>query len=398
MESSSRFLAPFVGRQTLLVRLHQYVSAPAPYILTLMGFEGMGKSALLAQLASSDRRDVGVVVRIVPYSVSSESVWIETLIHATTAALEQQGIAASRLPNVDAAADLRTTLIETWLPAVARVLRPHQRVLWLLDDVHTLADAIPYGQLPEDSLRLLTDLPKKFPFLSLVTTLDPDCIRDIGRLAPLVDVQHLELIERLTPDDTQTLLQAVLEFVPEALASAVTTQTGGIPHLLTQVAQRLRQYEPLDDAVDATYHANAAFFRKWWGTLTRDERIVLTAIINRMYEDPLRAVTPALLETWLIQTDFPMDLTTINAQLRGLEYRAVIRLARQDVTIVAQLFQRWLFENARLDEMRPSGGVRSWLIALAVLIGIVGIVALLVTLAPDMTLPRLVLPTVTLGR
>lgn len=398
MEQSSRFLAPFVGRQSLLVRLHQYASAPAPYTLTMIGFEGMGKSALLAQLAHSDARLIGVVVRLVPYSVSSESVWLETLMNATVSALEQSNIARARLPNLDNAGDLRTCLTETWLPSVLRVLRPHQRILWLLDDVHYLADAITYGQMPADSLRFLCDLVRQTPALSIINTLDPDRIRDIGKLAPLVDVQHCEVLERLSSDDSQNLLQAVLEYVPESLTSAVTLQTGGIPHLLTQVAERLRRYEPLDDAVDATYHANAAYFRKWWGTLTRDERIVLTATINRMYEDPLRAVTPPLLETWLIKTDFPMDITTIQAQLRGLEYRAVIRLTRQDVTLVSQLFQRWLFENARLDEMRGGTSGRSWLLALIVLVALVAAVALLMALLPDRTSARILLPTVTFGR
>jgi hypothetical protein len=105
----------------------------------------------------------------------------------------------------------------------------------------------------------------------------------------------------------------------------------------------------LDDAkaVAALAYGTAdELFSSLWKRLTLNERLVLTALSKLLYDNPLRPVDTAAMESWLVPTDYPLNATTINAAARSLEYREVVDAAPAGFTIHGGLLQRWLLENA----------------------------------------------------
>jgi hypothetical protein len=94
-----------------------------------------------------------------------------------------------------------------------------------------------------------------------------------------------------------------------------------------------------------------------------------------------------------------MDGTTINAQLRSLEYRHILRLRPQQIEFVAELFKRWLYEHAKLDTVAiPASPRWAVLLALLALVLVVVLVAFAVNaLPPSGVVTDVPLPTVTLG-
>lgn len=390
---------PFVGRAPLLAELYQFLSAPASYAVCLQSFEGLGKSLLLTRLTTLDDHVSCALIPLSPTIISSETVFLETLITASHAIMDRDGVNMLVIPTLENQDNLREWLTTTYLPAVGRMMRSQRRLVWLLDDVQVLAEGITNGTLPSDLPAFLHSVLPQFPFVSIICTLDEDTAVDMALLAPLVTVDHTERLSRLTRDESDALLIASLEYVPAPLAEQAYVQTGGLPRLLIHLTEALQSYEPLDEAVELTYQRNQITFRHVWDLLSRDERVVLTAIINLSYDDPLKAITPNLVERWLVDSDNPMDATTINAQLRGLEYRHILRLRPQQLDFVADLFKRWLYEHARLDAVDVPASPR-WAIVLA-LLALVLVVVLVVfavnALPPAAVVTELPLPTVTLG-
>jgi hypothetical protein len=91
-------------------------------------------------------------------------------------------------------------------------------------------------------------------------------------------------------------------------------------------------------------------YRYMWSRLSLNERLVLTAISGLLYGDPLGRIEAATIEGWLVETDYPMDITSINAALRSLEYREIVQATADGLRLTAEMLQTWLLENARLSE------------------------------------------------
>jgi hypothetical protein len=73
-------------------------------------------------------------------------------------------------------------------------------------------------------------------------------------------------------------------------------------------------------------------------------------MVSALYDDPLSPIDTGRIEGWLVETDYPLDATAINAALRGLEYREIVRSTAKGLAITAGMMQTWLLEHARLDE------------------------------------------------
>jgi Na+-transporting NADH:ubiquinone oxidoreductase subunit NqrB len=159
----------------------------------------------------------------------------------------------------------------------------------------------------------------------------------------------------------------------------------------------------LEAARPVAYAASDSHFRQMWQVLTRDERLVLTAIASLIYDDPLKAVTVERIETWLVETDYPMDTTAIHAALRGLDYQDVVsNLRNQGYKLVAGMMQTWLLEHARLSEIAGSSfaGLSqkiSWRVLLIAGIIILGLIIVLILLPAPTLAPSDTIPTVTLA-
>jgi len=372
------------------------LNGSSPFAPCITSFEGMGKSSFLRRLEALDERWVVALVPVVPYSAASESIFLETLASAMHAALVRSHVNPSLLPSVDGVTDLREWLQTKFLPEASRWTR-QRRLIWLLDDVQYAADGIKAGQLPADIPAFLHHLLGAFNNLGILTSLDLDSDAQINLLLPLVNPEHMYRLGRLSQEDTTLLLDAVLEYVPQPLAQRVYQESGGMPGLLNDLCESLRRYAPLDDAVDIAYDKNQLSFRQQWDRLSRDERITLTALTHLCYEDPTRPLNVQLVEQWLVQTDYPMDTITIHAQLRGLEYRDILRSAGGQIAFVSGLFQRWLFEHARLEESERATPWPRWMWLVALLAAALFVVVSLVVSSLPAAGPALnVMPTVTL--
>jgi hypothetical protein len=311
---------------------------------------------------------------------------------------------------------MRRWFSETYLPEMVGVIRRHRRLVFLLDDANVLLKAMDDGRLPDDSIQYLHSLVQSQFGPGVVLTLDTRYESDIARLSPLVQLEDVFRLANLSDDEAKWLLNEPAaeryRLTPEAV-SAVYAATGGQPHALQQFGFQLfklwearpnRDTFTLDDVKQVTptiYAQGEADLRAAWAESSRNERLVLTAISSLIYTDPLAAITPERIESWLIETDYPLDATAINAAIRGLEYREMIEHTLAGVRLTAGLTQRWLLENARLTEAAPQGGTRGlafrWLA-----VGVIAIVAILLVLtirggdAPPASSHATLEPTVTL--
>jgi len=349
--------APFAGRQDAFGRLYALITDPArTEAFLFLGRKGVGKTALLHAIAGI-YRDVGVSV-LVPLreaEIADESAWLLALAQSITAMLVEQGFTLTRLANIEEPGDdLRAWFSATFLPHVFAVLRTRQLFL-LFDDAEYLIRA-----LPADIFPYLADLLAKHRHVQMVFTLDTEHEDDVPRFGTLISYATIYRLGNLAPDAVKWLMNAPTNDyyrVPEEVTAAVYRQTGGEPTASQRFGRVFfqRWYDSPDLNVitpDDVKTAAAKIYgelrlnlRLVWDRLNANERLVLTAISGSLFDDPIGTITADSLQAWLVETDYPLDTTAINAALRGLEYRELI--TSNPITITSELMKLWLLDNAR---------------------------------------------------
>lgn len=413
--------APFAGRQQAFSQLHQHLIDPAKtHALPFLGRRGIGKSAFLRRVdAVFDESFVSVYLPITTMPLSSEDAWLEALVAATSAALEERGFSLSRLEARTGEEDsLRAWLARTRLPVLLATIRPQRRLVWLLDAAERLMDALQAGSLPMDLPAYLQTLLHDYPQLGIVLAVDAAREDDLELLSPLVNMVEVIRLGNLSPEETAQLLQepaAGLYTVPAESAALIYQASGGQPRLLQEFGFRLFHHwqrhpgtdtippDAIRPLIQGIYAAREDDFKQTWEALSRDERLILTAMSSLLYAHPTQKITATALESWLVETDYPMDKTAINAAIRSLEYQELLRQAGGGVTLTSGLMQRWLIENAQLAAQGSAGQAlrppnRSLLLTVAALVGIGLLVILLVLSAPRSEVAPESMPTVTLSQ
>jgi hypothetical protein len=365
-------LAPFAGRQAAFARLYQHLTAPrVKGAMTFLGRKRLGKTALLTHFETFfDETFVGVYLPLKEMTPDDEDDWLLTLAREATKALVRHSFTLSRLSELEPpSSGLSGWWSEQFLPEMLTIIRPHRRLVFLVDDADVLLDMMSAGKLTPGSFATMHGLLEKHPQLSMALTADAERETDLARMSPLVNLTHnVFRLSALTTDEALWLLRQPvtgLYNVPDDCATIIYRLTGGEPGLLQrfghELYERWQAYTDLnvitlDDVKGLTprvYAQSAPELREIWQRLTLNERLALTAISGLLYGDPLRSIDTAAIEAWLIETDYPMDATTINAALRGLEYREIVALTPSGLMLSTGLMQTWLLENARLDN-RPS--------------------------------------------
>ncbi|MBL8134190.1 MAG: ATP-binding protein [Anaerolineae bacterium] len=355
--------APFAGRQAAMARVGALVTkAGRPNGLLFIGWRGSGKTALLHAIASTMPDSfVGVIVPA-GSPPRDETSWLVSLAEAITAALVDANFTLSRLSQVEPPGDNpRRWFEEVFLPPTLGALHPNRRMLLMLDDADRLIRAVRDETLPADTFAFLSALLTRTPALHLILTLDEDHEGDIPLLAPLIGMTDVFRLEPLEPDDVRWLLTAPVAteyaFLDEAIKAALAL-TGSFPALAQRLGfhlyERWRSAPELGTiraqdvrAVQPTlYLRSEDEHRAVWEHLTANEQIVLGALAGLHYDDPLRKATAETIQRWLVETDMPMDVTTIQAALRGLTYRHLLVSTPEGVSVRAGLFMTWLLENA----------------------------------------------------
>ena len=362
--------APFAGRKEAFARLYSRLFDPVNTgAILFLGRQHSGKSALLHNAdAVFKETAVGVYVSLRDLTPESEASWLLALAQAITNVLTEHGFTLSRLSQLDPLGDQPREWLETaFLPQTLGAVR--RKLLILIDDADRLLMAERAGQLPDDIFDYLLSLTRKFRDLHIAMALDADFEADIDDFAPLVAPKDVVRLGNLSADESQWLLQAPshgLYVIPDDCALAVHRLVGGAPGLVQhfgyQFFKRWETYPELNvftlediKALTSTiYLYNEADYRVLWEHLGANERLVLTAMSDLLYNDPLGRMDAQAIQAWLVETDFPLDVTTINATLRSLEYRDILMPTPAGISLSASLLQSWLLENARLGRRTQS--------------------------------------------
>lgn len=388
--------APFAGRQKAFEFLYQRLTDPAGTESSLiMGRQEGGKTALLHHFNRFfDETFVSVYIPLADKRLTSEADWLQLLANEATKALSERNYTLSRLPEWDStAADKRDWFSATYLPEILNIIRRQRRLVFLLDDTDALLQAISAGNLPEDSIAYLHNLVQTHPQLGIVLTLTSQFEADIAKLNPLISLEAIFRLANLSDEESAWLLTEpasdLYNLTADATA-AVHKATGGQPRLLQRFGFQLfnlwetrptRTVLTVDDVKQVTpavYSASETDLHAAWTATTRNERLALTAITSLIYADPLTTPTQARLESWLVETDYPLDSTAIKAAIRGLEYREIVEHSTAGIRLTSTLMQNWLLENGRLTEgtkraeiQRP--GLR-WLAVAAVAVLVIALI------------------------
>jgi hypothetical protein len=360
-------LAPFVGREKAFDYIYQQLNAAHMATSVILGWRGSGKTALLSHFNDHFGEGfIGVFLPLARAPLANEATWLRHLARCITAALTERDYSLSRVPEIESAGEnLRDWMENDYLPEALKVMRRHRRVVLLLDDAEHLLNAVQTGALPADTFSLLQRWTGDE--LGAVLTLDARREDRIPLMSPLVSLTDVFRLENLSVADSHWLMwepvKGLYMMTDEAL-HAVHRATGGQPLWLQRFGFQLyRRWETepdrttltIEDVKTATkqvYDQSEDDFKAIWDEATRNERLLLTGIVSLLYADPLASITPDALSAWLTETEYPLDLTTIHAAVRGLEYREVISSGENGLTISAGLLQTWLLENARLTPAR----------------------------------------------
>jgi hypothetical protein len=391
--------APFAGRQKAFEFLYQQLTDPAGTETSLIiGRRDSGKTALLDHFYRFfDESFLDVMIPLKGQAFASEADWLNRFVDGAARELAERNYTLSRLPEFEGAPSaMRGWFTETYLPEILNIIRRHRRLVFLLDDADVLLKAIHDGKLPDDTISFLHGLVGANPQLGLVLTLDSQYESDIAQLSPLVTLEDIFRLANLSEDETVWLLtEPAAEHykLPPEVAAAIYKATGGQPRLVQRFGFELfklweaRPSRPpftTDDVKQVTptvYAQSEADLREAWSAATRNERLVLTAISSLIYADPLGKITPAGIESWLVETDYPMDSTGINAAIRGLEYREMVEPSPDGIRLTAGMMQTWLLENGRLNERGGRADSRRPALRWLGLAGIVILVLALVLIA-----------------
>lgn len=368
-EEAGLAAAPFAGRKDAFARLYARLLDPINTgAILFLGQQHSGKTVLLHNIAAVFKETaVGIYVPLRETNVAAESYWLLALAQAITATLVEQGYTLSRLSQLEPLGDQPREWLEvTFLPQVLGAV--HTKLLIMLDDADSLLMAVRVGQLPDDTFRYLRSLAEKFQNLYFALTLDTDYESDLDDFAPLVASTDVVRLSSLSADETQWLLQVPvrgLYSIPDECAQAVHRLIGGTPglaqHFGYEFFRRWETYpelnvftlEDVKALTSSIYLYNEGDYRALWERLSANERIVLTAISDLYYNDPLGRLDATAIQGWLAETDFPLDLTAINATLRSLEYREILLPTPGGIALSASLMQSWLLDNARLGRRMP---------------------------------------------
>ncbi len=357
--------APFAGRQDAFGRLYGLLTDTArQHGFLFLGRKGVGKTAMLHAISGMYKDTaISVFMPLRESVIEGESAWLLALAQGVTALLIERGFTLSRLSMIEApGADMRRWLDEVFLPHVFATIRPSRQLIFLFDDAERLLTAITAGTLPADILQFFTGLLKKYRQLQWVFTLDTEYEDELSQFGALISYQHVYRLGNLSPDEVKWLMTAPVSdyyVVPDDVVLAVVQQTGGTPSLTQRFGYEFfsRWYDSPNLNVITTedvkiiaskiYSEVRVELRSVWDNLATNGRLVLTAISGSLYDDPIGKLSADSLQAWLVETDYPLDTTAINAALRRLEYGELVTHTAHGIALTSELMKTWLLENAR---------------------------------------------------
>ena len=407
---------PFVGRETVIARLHQHLSNP-PHasVPVVIGRDHIGKTALLNHFQSIIYPDtIAIYLPLQQIDLSTDLTWTKSLIQTAIDTLANLGYIPTGIkPAPEEDTNLSVWFVDELLPATFRAIRSHRRLVLLLDDAEELIKAIKKNQLTHEIVLYLNRL--RHPQLGIVLTMNVADENSLHMLEPLVDTNSPIRLPVLTEEMCTALIRENQEYaVNDSATEAIFKATGGEPALiqrfgyyLYEQAKAVTTPQDIRKLIPQVYADCTNQLEQAWNILTSGEKLVLAAISNLHFKDPIAKIDTEAIEGWLIQTDYPLDTTTINAAIRGLEYHELVLGSTSEIKLSSGLMQKWVMENASFapeptvssdpiaDE---SASNQTWIIVSAVVVLILALILVFTMNAssPDVD-SESPLPTVTLA-
>jgi hypothetical protein len=362
-------LPPFIGRESYFARIHQHISDPATqHAIAFSGRRHVGKTAFLRQFAAAaNPNHICVYIPLKELKLDGGSLWLRGVARLATDAVNHAGFAPDEIDDPpDDETLIREWFTEMCLASLFHAIRAHRKLIFLFDDVERLATAAEELRVPRDCFEFLRSLAEN-PQLEMAVSIGIDYEDALDMLYPLVDPNDVHRLTSLNREDTIALMRLPAQgfyTVDDAAVNAIYEATGGEPALLQRFGAALYTLAESGDttiqaddikAITTQVYANSKpDFQLIWATLDNEERLTLTALAELYYENPLRRVDVPAIETWLANSDHPVDVTTINASIRGLDYREIVTGTANNTAIASGLFRTWLLENAgKPDERAP---------------------------------------------
>jgi len=417
-------LAPFAGRQAELTRLDHYLKEPATdYALIYLGQRRKGKTALLRRFDTIFQEPyIGAYLPLSNLDLQTEADLLRAIVEAIAYYLTRRDYTASRIPVMDEEpADWRGWITHTWLPEIIHIIRPHRKLVLLFDDAHHWLAA------EDDSFVFFHSLLRDHPQLKLVMTMNAAAEDRLGLMAPLFNPAHTLRLTNLTLEECRWLLQspsAGRYTITEDSILAVYRASGGHPQLAQRFAYHIYAYRDahpdqhiitpqiIKSLTTVMYTHSERELANMWAESMDNERLILSAVSDLHYDDPLAKISAEQVSAWLVQGGYPMDTTTVHATLRSLEYRELLTHRGNNIELASHLLQMWLLDNAHRSTLRPvrdahrsetDSARRLRVRRPALILGIMAVIALLVLIISLSNTPQPTssenrfLPTVTLA-
>lgn len=364
---SDATLPIFVGRALELARLHQHLTDPANTHATVyLGRWRMGKTALLQHFDQFfDEHFIGIYIPLENVEFSDETHWLMDLMQAVQYYVKAQGynpIANLNQADQENPDNLREWFKNVFLTDIYRVIRPQRRIALLLDDVQHLIHAVQDKKLPPDTFDYLHHL--MGAQLGIALTLPVDNEDLIPQLAPLSQLTDVKRLHNLSKTEVVQLFSEMIPHITPDAPSLIYTLTGGDPYLVnrfgyhiyvhwenTSQAITIADIQKIRLKIQEEHHDDILAI---WRSLSQNERLVLTALGDLYRQNPIRELTPKVIEAWLIDTDYPMDMMTINATIRSLDYREMITGRDGKVEFTGTLMRDWVIQHASISPTKQS--------------------------------------------
>lgn len=380
----------FVGREGALSWIRQHLADPIHTpVPAFIGRDGIGKTALLKQFAGvhPESSFVGVYINCRAHDIQNEMDWLLVIYQAVRDHIKSLGIVIEVVKFsdlTDDAEDFKAWFKDDYLQKVIRRLENNGRLLLLIDNAEVLVETMMRDTLAEDYFAYLNDL--RSARCGVAFTIHIDYENRLELFYTLVqDAEQFMRLDSLTFEQAQHLLNRTYHAIDAEAIETIYKASGGEPRFI----KAFSAYLSPETAVDNTkvksvtrniYDNHRTVFRKIWGELTDDERLVLSAIGNMVYDDPFGTINAGQIERWLSETEHPLDLTAIHAAIRGLEYRELLTGdARNELTLKMGLFLSWILEQGGLHDDRASNsGLSNRVILVGTLALIILVIALVV--------------------
>lgn len=356
--------APFAGRDEALSRIDQHLkSTVVSGALSFLGWRHSGKTSLLRHFhRSASENYFTIYLPLQQLALDTPDNLLLALVHGTNRAIAAHEITLSRMPEMpedDAEIDLPTWIHTEWLPALWSIIRPNRQLVLLLDDADELIKHLNTGHFS-----YYHQLTQNHPQLRIILTYPMQKEDALFNLSPLVNQQQLFRLESLSEDASAKVMRHPVKDrfrVSDESVAEIQKQSGGHPQFLQRFGYYFFQhsqinvalYEVTPDIVrlitPRVYADSEAELKTLWDDSSDNERIVLSTISALIYHQPLDAITPRAIHHWLIETDYPLDETAINAAIRSLDYRHILTWGDRGISLRTDLMLRWLMQNARFN-------------------------------------------------